>query len=35
MIAQENVSLVIYRGEPDEVKSVEILDIEPSLSDAA
>jgi hypothetical protein len=35
MIAQENVSLVIYRGEPDEVRSVEIVDIEPSLSDAA
>jgi hypothetical protein len=35
MIAQENISLVIYRGEPDEVKSVEIVDIEPSLSDAA
>ena len=35
MIAQENISLVIYRGEPDEVKSVEIVDIEPGLGDAA
>jgi hypothetical protein len=30
MIATENVSLVIYSGEPDEVKSVEVLDIEPA-----
>jgi hypothetical protein len=29
MIAGENVSLVIYSGEPDEVKSIEVLDIEP------
>ena len=30
MIAGENVSLVIYTGEPDEVTSVEVLDIEPA-----
>jgi len=29
MIAQPLVSLVIYRGEPDDVKSVEVVDIEP------
>lgn len=35
MIAEENISLVIYRGEPDEVSSVEIVDIAPALGDAA
>lgn len=35
MIAEENISLVIYRGEPDEVSSVEIVDIVPALGDAA
>lgn len=34
MIAQENISLVIYRGEPDEVNSVEIVDIAPELGAA-
>lgn len=29
MIAQVNISLVVYTGEPDEVKSVEVLDVEP------
>ena len=29
MIAEENTSLVIYTGEPDEVTSVEVIDIEP------
>jgi hypothetical protein len=33
MIARENVSLVIYSGEPDEVKSVEVVDIEPAPAD--
>ena len=28
MIASESVSLVIYRGEPDEVMSVEVVDLE-------
>lgn len=32
MIATETTSLVIYTGEPDEVKSVEVLDIEPTPS---
>jgi hypothetical protein len=35
MIAEENVSLVIYAGEPDDVKSVEIVDIEPGSGDGA
>ena len=30
MIAQETVSLVIYSGEPDEVKSMDVVDIEPA-----
>jgi hypothetical protein len=30
MIASETVSLVVYAGEPDEVKSVEVLDVEPA-----
>lgn len=29
MIAGETVSLVIYSGEPDEIKSMELVDIEP------
>ena len=35
MIAQENISLVIYRGAPDEVSAVEVLDIEPAPANAA
>jgi hypothetical protein len=31
MIASETVSLVVYAGEPDEVKSVEVVDLEPAL----
>ncbi len=33
MIATETMSLVIYRGEPDEVTSIEVLDIEPAPKD--
>jgi hypothetical protein len=33
MIATETTALVIYAGEPDEVKSVEIIDIEPAPGD--
>jgi hypothetical protein len=29
LIATETVSLVIYRGEPDEVRSIEVVDLEP------
>jgi hypothetical protein len=32
MIATETTALVIYAGEPDEVKSVEILDLEPEVA---
>jgi hypothetical protein len=35
MIAEENISLVIYRGEPDEVHAVEIVDIEPATAKPA
>ena len=35
MIAQENISLVIYRGAPDEVTAVEVVDIAPGLEGAA
>jgi hypothetical protein len=35
MIATENVALVIYSGETDDVKSVEIVDIEPALGEVA
>jgi len=35
MIAQENVSLVVYRGAPDEVSAVEVIDIAPELEGAA
>src|SRR5262249_31861717 len=35
MIATENIALVIYSGETDDVKSVEIVDIEPALGDVA
>ncbi len=35
MIATENIALVIYSGETDDVKSVEIVDIELPLEDAA
>jgi len=34
MIATPTTSLVIYSGEPDEVKSVEVLDVEPAPGDA-
>jgi hypothetical protein len=34
MIASETTAFVLYTGDPDEVKSVEILDVEPPLSDA-
>jgi len=30
MIAQETVSLIIYNGEPDEVRSMEVVDISPA-----
>ena len=30
MIAHETVSLVIYAGEPDEIKSMDVVDIEPA-----
>jgi hypothetical protein len=33
MIATENIALVIYSGETDDVKSVEILDFEPALGE--
>jgi hypothetical protein len=33
MIAAEMTSFVLYTGEPDEVKSVEVIDIAPSVSD--
>ena len=35
MIATENIALVIYSGETDDVKSVEIVDIEPALREVA
>jgi hypothetical protein len=35
MIATENIALVIYSGETDDVKSVEIVDIEPALGKVA
>ena len=35
MIASETTAFVLYTGAPDEVRSVEVLDIEPSLSGAA
>jgi hypothetical protein len=34
MIACETIGLVIYRGEPDEVTTVEVVDIEPAPGDA-
>jgi hypothetical protein len=33
MIAEENIGLVIYTGEPDEVSAVEVLDIEPAAGE--
>jgi hypothetical protein len=30
MIAQETVSLIVYTGEPDEVRSMEVVDISPA-----
>ena len=35
MIASETTALVIYAGEPDEVTSVEVLDIARTPADAA
>jgi hypothetical protein len=35
MIASETTSFVLYTGEPDEVKSVEVLDIEPAAGSEA
>lgn len=35
MIAAETTSLVIYAGEPDEVESVEVVDLELAPGDAA
>jgi hypothetical protein len=35
MIAAETTAFVLYAGEPDEVTSVEVLDIEPAPGDAA
>ena len=35
MIATENIALVIYSGETDDVKSVEIVDTEPPLEEVA
>jgi len=35
MITTENIALVIYSGETDDVKSVEIVDIEPALGEVA
>jgi hypothetical protein len=35
MIASENIALLIYSGETDDVKSVEILDCEPALGEVA
>lgn len=35
MIATQTTAFVLYTGEPDEVKSVEVLDIEPTVGDAA
>jgi hypothetical protein len=34
MISSETEALVIYAGEPDEIKSMEIVDIEPAAADA-
>jgi hypothetical protein len=35
MIATENIALVINSGETDDVRSVEIVDIEPPLEEVA
>jgi hypothetical protein len=35
MITNENIALVIYSGATDDVKSVEIVDIEPALAKEA
>lgn len=35
MIATQTTAFVLYTGEPDEVRSVEVLDVEPALGDAA
>lgn len=34
MIADETMSLVIYAGEPDEIRSMDVVDIEPARSPA-
>ena len=33
LIGTETVSLVIYRGEPDEITSMEVVDLEPALEE--
>ena len=33
LIGTETVSLVIYRGEPDEIVSMEVVDLEPPSED--
>jgi hypothetical protein len=30
MIARETATLVIYTGEPDEIRSMEVVDVEPA-----
>ena len=35
MIVTENIALVIYSGETDDVKSVEIVDVEPAIGEVA
>jgi hypothetical protein len=35
MIATENIALIIYSGETDDIKSVEIVDIEPARGEVA
>jgi hypothetical protein len=35
MIAEESVSLVVYRGQPDAVASVEVVEIAPAPVEAA
>ena len=32
MIGRETVSLVIYSGEPDEIKSIDVVDLEPAAT---
>src|SRR6516162_293832 len=35
LIGAETISLVIYRGEPDEITSLEVIDLEPGPEDEA